>query len=66
MEIEIVEALQNGDHKAFEDIFIAYLGKVKYFLILVIKSNSKSGLLLLQGVITIHILMCKTTYLIVC
>ena len=31
MEIEIVEVLQNGDHKAFEDIFIAYLGKVKYF-----------------------------------
>jgi RNA polymerase sigma-70 factor len=40
MEIEIVEALQNGDHKAFEDIFIAYFGKVKYFLNGLLKSES--------------------------
>lgn len=29
MEISTIEALQNGDHKAFEEVFLAYFDKVK-------------------------------------
>lgn len=32
MEISTIEALKNGDHKAFEEVFMAYFDKVKYLL----------------------------------
>lgn len=40
MDIETVKALQQGDHKAFEDIFITYFDKVKYFLKGILRSES--------------------------
>ena len=32
MEISTIEALRNGNHKAFEEVFLAYFDKVKYLL----------------------------------
>ena len=40
MEISTIEALQNGDHKAFEEVFLAYFDKVKYLLIGLLRSES--------------------------
>ena len=40
MEKENIEALCRGNHKAFEDIFIAYFHKVKIFLCGIIKSDA--------------------------
>lgn len=40
MEISTIEALQNGDHKAFEEVFLAYYDKVKYLLTGLLKSES--------------------------
>lgn len=40
MDIETVKALQHGDHKAFEDIFLTYFDKVKYFLNGLLRSES--------------------------
>lgn len=40
MEISTIEALQNSDHKAFEEVFLAYFDKVKYLLIGLLRSES--------------------------
>lgn len=32
MNITTIEALQHGDHQAFEKVFLGYFDKVKYFL----------------------------------
>ena len=40
MEISTIKALQNGDHKAFEDVFLAYFDKVKYLLTGLLRSES--------------------------
>lgn len=40
MEISTIEALQNGDHKAFEEVFLAYFNKVKYLLTGLLRSES--------------------------
>lgn len=40
MEISTIEALRNGNHKAFEDVFTAYFDKVKYFLNGLLRSES--------------------------
>ncbi len=40
MEISTIEALQNGDHKAFEEVFLAYFDKVKCFLTGILRSES--------------------------
>lgn len=39
MEKVIIEALRNGDHKVFEDIFIMYFRKMKIFIYGIIKSD---------------------------
>lgn len=36
---ETYEALKNGDHKAFEAIFLAYYKRVKYFILGLVKSE---------------------------
>jgi RNA polymerase sigma-70 factor (ECF subfamily) len=40
MEKEKIESLCRGNHKAFEDIFIAYFHKVKFFISGIIKSDA--------------------------
>lgn len=40
MEISTIKALQNGDHKAFEEVFLAYFDKVKYLLTGLLRSES--------------------------
>lgn len=40
MEISTIEALKNGDHKAFEEVFMAYFDKVKYLLNGLLRSES--------------------------
>ncbi|WP_446776245.1 RNA polymerase sigma-70 factor [Macellibacteroides fermentans] len=40
MKTSTIEALQNGDHKAFEKIFLAYFDKVKYLLTGLLRSES--------------------------
>lgn len=40
MDNSIIEALQNGSHKAFEDVFVAYFDKVKYLLNGLLRSES--------------------------
>ena len=40
MEISTIKALQNGDHKAFEEVFLTYFDKVKYLLTGLLKSES--------------------------
>ena len=40
MKKENIEALRRGNHKAFEDIFIAYFHKVKFFICGIIKSEA--------------------------
>lgn len=40
IDIEILEALQNGDHKAFESIFITYYDRIRGFIFGYIKSES--------------------------
>lgn len=40
MEISTIEALQNGDHKAFEEVFLAYFDKVKHLLTGLLRSES--------------------------
>jgi len=40
MEKAKVEALCNGNHKAFEDIFIMYFRRVKVFIVGIIKSDA--------------------------
>lgn len=40
MEIATIEALQNGNHKAFEEVFLAYFDKVKCFLTGILRSES--------------------------
>ena len=42
MEAVTIEALQNGDHKAFEEIFLIYFDKVKCFLSGFLKSESEA------------------------
>lgn len=40
MERDRVEALRNGNHKAFEDLFVAYFKRVKLFICGIIKSDA--------------------------
>lgn len=40
MERDKVEALKNGNHKAFEDLFIAYFQRVKLFICGIVKSEA--------------------------
>ena len=40
MGTKTLEALRNGDEKAFDTIFIAYYGKVKYFISGILKSDA--------------------------
>lgn len=40
IDIKTIEALWNGDHKAFETIFLAYYNKTKAFIYGYIKSES--------------------------
>ncbi len=40
MDISTIEALQNGNHKAFEIVFLAYFDKVKYLLIGLLRSEN--------------------------
>lgn len=40
MEISTIEALQNGNHEAFEEIFLAYFDKVKCLLNGLLRSES--------------------------
>ena len=40
MDITTIEALQNGDHKAFEEVFLTYFDKVKYLLTGLLRSES--------------------------
>lgn len=40
MEISTIEALRNGNHKAFEEVFLAYFDKVKYLLTGLLRSES--------------------------
>lgn len=40
MENSTIEALRNGDHKAFEEVFVAYFDKVKYLLNGLLRSES--------------------------
>lgn len=42
MDIQTVEALRNGDHKAFERLFIAYFNKTKIFINGYIKSEAEA------------------------
>ena len=42
MEQHTLEALRNGEHKAFEDIFAAYYNKVRYFINGLLKSEADS------------------------
>lgn len=38
----VLRALQKGDHKAFEDVFVAYFPKVKYFIFQLVRSESEA------------------------
>lgn len=40
---ETCEALRNGDHKAFEVVFVAYYNKVKYFINGLLRSEEDAG-----------------------
>lgn len=40
MERDRVKALRNGNHRAFEDLFIAYFQRVKLFICGIIKSDA--------------------------
>lgn len=40
MDITTIEALQNGDHKAFEEVFLTYFDRVKYLLTGLLRSES--------------------------
>ena len=40
MEISTIEALQNGNHKAFEEVFLTFFDKVKYLLTGLLRSES--------------------------
>lgn len=40
VDIETIKALQQGDHDAFECIFIAYYNKVRFFICAYVKSNA--------------------------
>ena len=40
MDITTIEALQNGDHRAFEEVFLTYFDKVKYLLTGLLRSES--------------------------
>ena len=40
MGISTIEALRNGNHKAFEEVFLAYFDKVKYLLTGLLRSES--------------------------
>ncbi len=40
MDIETIKALQQGDHDAFECIFIAYYNKVRFFICAYVKSDA--------------------------
>lgn len=42
MEKETVEALRNGNHRAFEEVFLAYFQKVRLFIGGIIKSDADS------------------------
>ena len=39
---EVLLSLQNGDHKAFEVVFVAYFDKVKYFVERIIRSEDEA------------------------
>lgn len=39
IDIKTLEALRNGDHKAFEHIFVTYYGKIKSFIFGYLKSE---------------------------
>lgn len=39
---EIINALRNGDHAAFESVFIAYFNKIKVFIFGYIKSEAEA------------------------
>lgn len=40
--VSVIEALRRGDHKAFQEIFFKYYGKVKQFIFLMIKSRDEA------------------------
>lgn len=42
MEISTIAALQQGNHKAFEEVFTAYFDKVKHLLIGLLRSESEA------------------------
>jgi len=42
MEQQTLEALRDGKHKAFEDVFTAYYNKIKYFINGLVKSEADS------------------------
>lgn len=42
MEISTIAALQQGDHKAFEEVFTTYFDKVKYLLTGLLRSESEA------------------------
>lgn len=40
IDISIIKSLRQGDHKAFETVFIAYYNKIYFFINAYVKSNS--------------------------
>lgn len=42
MEISTIAALQQGNHKAFEEVFTAYFDKVKHLLLGILRSESEA------------------------
>jgi RNA polymerase sigma-70 factor (ECF subfamily) len=42
IDIKTFEALKNGEHKAFEAVFIAYYNKIKLFISAYLKSDSEA------------------------
>jgi len=39
---QTIQALQRGDHKAFEDMFVAYFTKVKCFILQLVRAESEA------------------------
>lgn len=39
---QTISALQRGEHKAFEDVFLAYFTKVKYFILQLVRNESEA------------------------
>jgi RNA polymerase sigma-70 factor (ECF subfamily) len=42
IDIKTLESLKNGEHKAFEMVFIAYYNKIKIFILAYLKSDSEA------------------------